>query len=202
MPTGYTAKLMEKGQTFPEFVLLCARAFGATILMRDDPMDKPIPEAFKPSDYNEKALRAAKAELDRLDSMGGNERIAFGEAQRKADIQQNRDWLTRERNENERLTAMRVQVQAWEPPSPEHVSLKNFMLEQIDMSVNSTDYIEKAIVEAEAKSPAAYYAAAVAKAARDVEYHIEEQAKEVERTESRNRWIRQLRDSLKESETA
>jgi hypothetical protein len=36
MPTGYTEKLMEKGQTFQQFALLCARNFGALVMMRDD----------------------------------------------------------------------------------------------------------------------------------------------------------------------
>ena len=65
MPTGYTATLMEKGQDFPDFVLLCARAMGATIMLRDEPLDAPIPE-FQPSDYSAKQLEESKEELARL----------------------------------------------------------------------------------------------------------------------------------------
>ena len=66
MPTGYTAKLMEQGQTFPEFIMSCARAFGALIMMRDDPANAPIPEKFEPSDYHVRALKKAYVEQTRL----------------------------------------------------------------------------------------------------------------------------------------
>jgi hypothetical protein len=56
MPTGYTAKLMEEGQSFPEFAMRCARNFGALIMMRDESLDVPIPEQFEPSDYYRKKL--------------------------------------------------------------------------------------------------------------------------------------------------
>lgn len=41
MPTGYTAGILDnKITTFSEFALLCSRAFGATIHMREDDLDK------------------------------------------------------------------------------------------------------------------------------------------------------------------
>lgn len=196
MPTGYTAKLMEHGQTFQEYALTCARAFGALILMRDDPLDKPIPEKFEPSDWNTKRLAEARAELQRLENMGGTERIAFGNVMRADAIKRHRDWLAKELAENDRLIKMRKQVEAWKPPSPDHAEYKAFMLQQIEVSMNSIDYIKKAIAEAEAKAPVHFYADAVARAARDIEYHTQEYVKEVERTEKRNRWVAQLRESL------
>jgi len=86
MPTGYTAKLMESGQTFQDFVMQCARAFGACVMMRDDPMDAPIPERFEPSDYNVKRLAEAKAELVKLQAMTNDEKIAFGESKKAESI--------------------------------------------------------------------------------------------------------------------
>ncbi len=49
MPTGYT-HLIEEGCNLEEFVWACARAFGACVMMRDDSVDKPVPEKFEPSD--------------------------------------------------------------------------------------------------------------------------------------------------------
>lgn len=200
MPTGYTAKLMEEGETFEQFAIRCARAFGALILMRDEPMDAPITEEFKPSDYYVKAGADARAELDRLEAMGGNERIAFGEALRAQSAQRSREWLEKDRAANGRLTTMRTEVEAWEPPSPDHANYKAFMLEQIDMSLNDLGYIEKTITEAEQRAAVDYYAQAVKTAERNIGYYAAEHAKEVERTESRNQWIRQLRDSLRATE--
>ncbi len=62
MPTGYTADIA-KGITFQQYAWSCARAFGALVMMRDEPSDAPIPEAFTPSDYHVKALAEARAKL-------------------------------------------------------------------------------------------------------------------------------------------
>ena len=78
MPTGYTAKLMENGQSFQEFVMFCARAMGVCVMMRDDSLDKPIPEKFEPSDYELKEMAKARTELDRLLSMTKKQAKAYG----------------------------------------------------------------------------------------------------------------------------
>lgn len=193
MPTGYTAKLMEEGQTFPEFAMTCARAFGATISMRDDPHDKPIPK-FEPSDYHIKALARAKAEYARLQEMGGSERIAFGEQQRQLEIERCQAILTKDREENERLIAMRLQVEAWTPPTPDHEGMKRFMLQQIDTSMNTCNSLY--LKRAEEKAPVHYYAEAVLSAERDIKYHAAEHAKELAKVDSHNEWVQRLRESL------
>ena len=63
MPTGYTAGIIDgKTETFQEFAKQCMRAFGATIHMRDENMDKEY-EPRTPSDYHTKALEEAKEKL-------------------------------------------------------------------------------------------------------------------------------------------
>lgn len=47
MPTGCTAKLHEDDQSFRDFALTCARAFGATIAMREEPLDAPPSERLR-----------------------------------------------------------------------------------------------------------------------------------------------------------
>lgn len=50
MPTGYTAAVEDGTITeFDDFAWQCARAFGALIMMRDDPMSAPIPQKFEPT---------------------------------------------------------------------------------------------------------------------------------------------------------
>ena len=61
MPTGYT-DLINNGCTFNEFVMGCARAFGATIDMRDEPLGAEIPEKFELSDYHSAKIDEAKRE--------------------------------------------------------------------------------------------------------------------------------------------
>ena len=65
MATGYTHSI-KNDITFEQFALLCARAFGACIEMRDDPTDKPIPKKFKVDSYHAKELKEAKTKLKTL----------------------------------------------------------------------------------------------------------------------------------------
>jgi hypothetical protein len=70
MPTGYTSDLYGgKEQDFRSFALSCARAFGALITMRDDPVDTPIPERFEPSTYSDRELSRAQDRLIELSDL-------------------------------------------------------------------------------------------------------------------------------------
>lgn len=199
MPTGYTAKLMEKGQEFPEFAMLCARAFGACVEMRDDSMDAPIPERFEPSDYHVKGRKESERLLATLENMDGAERLAYGQNRRAEDIFGWREALEKNRTENKRLSEMRAKVEAWTPPTKDHEELKKFMLQQIEISSNDGDYYEPHIKQAMAKEPLAYYFEAVEAAKAAVDRHITGHAEDVKRADSRTRWIKQLRDSLNPS---
>jgi hypothetical protein len=197
MPTGYTAKLMEKGESFEEFIMSCARAFGACITLRDESHDVPIPDEFKPSDYYKTHMAERATTLAQLEAMTNEERIRFGVSTRDSQINNYREYLQRHRDENVRLLEMRSKVLAWNPPSSDHVELKNFMLQQIEVSTDTGDYWEKALADVERAEPYEFYAKAVEEARHGVEYAKEEYAKELERVAGRNKWIRQLRESLK-----
>lgn len=196
MPTGYTAALMEKGQTFQEFIMGCARAFGALVEMRDSPFDAPIPDKFEPSDYHTTQLDEARNKLATLKAMSLEDREAFGQAEKKADIESTKQWLEKNMAQNKRLDDMIAQVQAWNPPTNDHQGLKDFMLQQISISKHDVQYIKTSLDEATKKPVMAYYVAAVSNAAGSIKYHTEGYAKEVERTNKRTEWVQQLRESI------
>lgn len=187
---------MESGQTFQDFTLQCARAFGALVTMRDDDMDAPIPERFEPSDYSVKRLAEANAELARLQAMTNDEKITFGESKKAESLASTEKWLAKEIEQNKRLEEMEASVNKWTPPSADHAELKAFMLQQISVSKHRFDYVEESLAETRAKSPMDFYAESVATATRDIEYHTKEYGKEMERANSRTEWVRQLRESL------
>lgn len=200
MPTGYTAKLMESGQPFQEFVMQCARAFGACVMMRDDPMDTPIPERFAPSDYNLNRIAEAKSKLDMLKGMNSDDRIAFGEARKAESLTRDEKYLEKEIEQNNRLEEMEARVNKWTPPTPDHAELKAFMLQQISISKNSLDYTRHSIAETREKSPLSFYDEAVASAERDIDYNTKGHAEEVDRANSRTGWVVRLRESIKDEQ--
>jgi hypothetical protein len=67
--TGYVHHMVEKNQTFPQFAMSCARAFGALVEMRDEGMDAKIPDEIKPEPYHKKAAAEARKELVAFEAM-------------------------------------------------------------------------------------------------------------------------------------
>jgi hypothetical protein len=196
MPTGYTDAI-SKGISFEEFVINCARAFGACVTMRDDPMDKPIPEKFEPSDYHKKALVQEKRNLSKLNKM--TEQQADSVAKHEYDTERKRiaDSITKNNDLMEKYNNMLQQVNAWMPPTPEHFELKKFMVDQITQSIDF-DGMGKYYNEHPPKllTGKEWLATRKADTLRSIDYHTREYAKEVEVCEGRSAWVRALRDSL------
>ncbi len=141
MPTGYTAKVGE-GATFEEFVWACARAFGALVLMRDEPRNAPIDSNLKPSSYHSEELSKAKARIEELTSLTLD---AVERRKESAYAEELADWKKRFEESADLATkyrAMIERVSAWTPPSAEHTELKAFMLKQLRDSLDfDTGYL-------------------------------------------------------------
>lgn len=197
--TGYTHQLIEKKQTFPEFALSCARAFGALIMMRDDPMDAPIPERFEPSAYCKEKCEEAKALVERLSAMTPQEQYAFGYAAKDEEIRTVLELHQRSNGQISVMADMLAQVESWEPPTEEHIELKQFMLQQLQDTIKFESmggYYEKRLQGLRDKNPHDFYQEELASARNDIEYHQRKYQEEVEGTEKRNQWLQELRASL------
>ncbi len=193
MPTGYTAKLADGEQSFEEFVWGCARAFGALILMRDDPSDTPVPEKLAGTDFYARELEKTRAALAEWDSSGEIQRRALYEAQALANEKVAEREREKARATTERYDAMVARVRAWEPPSPEHAGLRSFMLEQL---ATSRDYDCRPYTP----EPLPAFGEWVERHRRELVERIARYAgeaeKERDRNESRQRWVDQLRASV------
>jgi hypothetical protein len=196
MPTGYTADI-EKGITFQQFVLGCAKAFGACVTMRDDPINKPIPDEFKPSDYHKEELNKAKRKLLRLQGLSPDKAIAEANAEYSKRKSENARGLNKDRELLAKYQTMLKQVRAWQPPSSDHIEFKNFMIQQIETSIkydcNTECYTQYAPKHLSGKE---WLTAKIADAQKDIDYHTKEYKEEIERTNGRNLWVKQLRNSL------
>jgi hypothetical protein len=123
--------------------------------------------------------------------------IEYGSSKKAEEIRSINEAIEKETEENTRLLQMEEQVNEWTPPSPEHNGLKEFMLEQINISKNDISYFTKALTKAEQQSPLDYFMETMVKIKRDIDYYTLEQEKEIVRVKSRNEWLQQLRESLK-----
>ena len=195
MPTGYTLDLYDgKDITFEEFVLKCARAFGVLIDMRDEPIDAPIPERFEPSDYHLKELEKAKKRLKEIKKW--DEEKAEQEAERayREALKEREEFIKKNKLIRKRYEDMLSKVQKWKPPTIEHESLKQFMIQQLVESIEYDCFIPEM---PQRLSGEEYKEQQIKKALSDIDYHEREYAEEVNRVYERNKWLLSLRESLR-----
>jgi len=198
MPTGYTHEIAE-GITFEKFVMNCARAFGALVLMRDDSPDAEIPERFEPSQYHVDRLKEIESELLKVRKMSLKQCSARAKSDYDNHLKEIEEGIRKAEDLRGKYLSMLSQVRAWQPPSSDHIELKKFMDEQITKSIKfdcgTSYYTKQTPVLLSAQS---WKEERLAKLLKDFSYHKKENAEEVERTEGRNTWLRQLRESIKQ----
>lgn len=195
MPTGYTAKVEDGTVTeLRDYMLICACAFGALIMMRDEPMDAPIPEKFEADTrYYDEKIAVVTKELSRIAALSADEALteslaANNEIRRLHREAQNADYLRLDRHR-----AMAEKVSAWTPPTPEHVEYKTFMLQQLEVSSqwlgSKRDLLPLSIGEA-------WRHERLADLAHELAYSTKSRAEEIERAAGRQKWLDDLRASL------
>lgn len=194
MPTGYTAGVQDGSITeFKDFAMQCARTFGALVMMRDDPMDSPIPKFEPHTSYHDKAEAEARALLIELDAMTVDTLSKRWNAEREESMQRWEESEAKRKEQRARYEAMLVQVYAWNPPTSDHTGLKDFMVKQLEESI---EFDARPWPPPVMESPSNWFTRKKVEAERDIAYHVAERKKEIERTEGRNQWVKQLRDSL------
>jgi hypothetical protein len=195
MPTGYTSKLYDgEEQTFPEFAMGCARAFGALIMMRDAAPDAQVPDSFAASNHHADAVEAAEDRLAKAQSWTEDEAYELATVEYDAAVKRHAESLAKDKALEARYTAMLAEVEVWKPPTADHEQLKSFMREQLEGSIRfdcGHDYPAPRRLSGQE-----YRAEKIAEAVRSIGYHDAQQDAEIERTNQRNGWVASLRESL------
>ena len=196
MPTGYTAKVATGEVTeFSDFALLCARAFGAAINMRDEPLGSRLPERFEPSPYYKDCMARDQAEIERLRSLSQVEIQAERDEEERKRAAERELYLSGKAEQKARYEAMLEKVEAWEPPTSEHVEMKCFMVEQLTKSIDFD--CQPSGYRADEIAPAdEWLKARIERMEKNIKSWASFYAQEVARTEGRNQWISDLRRSL------
>ena len=196
MPTGYTSDIYEgKEVSGEEFILKCARAFGALISMREDSLDKEI-TIFEPSTYHLDQIESAKVTLENCIKMTLEEVQSELDENYERDVKRYHERLDEYGTLEGRYLRVQNEVKAWIPPTEDHIKLKEFAISQIEDSIQNdcnTSYM---------KYPVKYKAqelldAKIRSAKSDLEYHQNGWDDEVKRTNERNAWVFSLKNSLK-----
>jgi hypothetical protein len=197
MPTGYTAAIKD-GISFEQYALSCARAFGALVVTRDEPADAPIPNELEPSFFNKKALEEAEEKLRILRLLSDEGCHREMEKERQGLIDSAQKQIADNNDLHCKYLHLLAQTKAYLPPSPDHEEFKKFMVDQIEQSIDF-DCRGNYYTDELKKFPASvgeWRNKKIDKLMQDISYHTKENAEEINMTNSRNLWIKQLRESL------
>jgi len=196
MPTGYTLDLHDgKDITFEEFALKCARAFGALIDMRDEPIDTPTPEKLEPSDYHLKELEKAAKRFEEIKDWDDEKAQEEAERLYQEALKKREESIKKIEQIRKRYEDMLLKVRQWKPPTPDHEGLKKFMIQQLEESIEFDCFIPEM---PQRLSGEELRKQQIEKILSDIEYHGKEYVEEVNRVYERNKWLLLLRKSLKQ----
>lgn len=194
MPTGYTAGI-EDGSitTLEQYALTCARAFGATISLRDEPMSTPIPDEIEDTDsqYHICEIKEAEQKLQKLHGLAANEI----EKLTNEFIEEQKVFVATNNEEQAKIKLsyekMLTEIGVWKVPATLN-GLREFMIEQIELCKDSLYFYfdEEPITASE------WHSKQIKKFTNSIEYHTKELEKSKERNDERNAWIKALKTSL------
>lgn len=132
MPSGYTARLYDGEQTFEDFIIGCAHAFSVD--MRDMPVGEPIPAPVVDDGYRRR-LDAALARREELREFGFDRWAEERDRAHREYVESTNRMRGQYALRRVRYQAMLERVAAWDPPTEDHVGLRDFMREQLTSSL-------------------------------------------------------------------
>ena len=198
MPTGYTSEVQEGKISFENFVLKCARQFGACASQRDDDISTK-PKKIQVSSHHKTELVRAKNKLKALKSKSNKALQEEFDKTIKDGIRNAQNELKNTIIETENYKKMLTQVENWQPPSPDHENLKKFMTDQLKSSLefdDMKDYYTRDMISLQSETFVSWRTQIFDSAKKDVKYHEEALQKEINNVKKQNKWIDQLYSSL------
>ncbi len=196
MSTGYTCGVEDGTITeFPEFAMRCAKAMGALVTMREEPMNAPIP-VFEPSDSGKVNAERATRELNDLRATSDD--ILQGIIDREYDSRpvKDRQELADSDLKMARYDYMLSQVEVWNPPTDDHGGLKEFMTQQIKDSMDWIRPISRTHPDEEKQTVVEYREMRERRLKEEIRRCEKAYLEEVERVAGRNQWVTDLKQSL------
>lgn len=134
MASGYTSELHDGDQSFEDFALGCARAFGAYIHLRDDANGTPLSKIEdRTADY-QRALDKAQTKYDDFTALTEDEQRKVYEKYVEEMIEYNMDGQAKRQAISARYGMMLGKVIAWSVPK-EIEPLREFMQKQLIDSI-------------------------------------------------------------------
>jgi hypothetical protein len=205
MPTGYTAGIIDgKITTFEQFATQCSRAFGATIHMRDNPLDSPY-EPRTPSQYYVNSLQSQREKLEETKTMTDEAIVQDFETLLKDSLEYHERELEKTKVNLGRLNSIMESAKSWVPPTEDHEGVRDYMIDQLEITIKADgdpSYHVNKIVQAkkeleEGIDPKVYREEKIKEIEDRISYYEGEVQKELERCKQSNDWMDKFLESIK-----
>ncbi len=202
MPTGYTAGVMDGTITeFKDYALQCARAFGALVTLRDDPLSSDLP-VLEVGDYYATSLREAEREVKRLSSMTTTQIETKFLKSKARDIKYHTKAIKDQEKTQQRYEKILEKARKFVAPTGEHISYRDFLISQLEESLNwdcGSNYHQEQLIKVKKKRSAkAWHKEQLAEAKYRLKYAKKSLREEILRVRSRNDWLDHLRKAVEE----
>jgi len=205
MPTGYTAGIIDgEITTFEQFATQCSRAFGATIHMRDNPLDSPY-EPRTPSEYYVNSLQSQREKLEETKTMTDEAIVRDFENLLNDSLKYHERELEKTKVNLGRLNSIMESAKSWVPPTEDHEGVRDYMIDQLEITIKADgdpSYHVNKIVQAkkeleEGIDPKVYREEKIKEIEDRISYYEGEVQKELERCKQSNDWMDKFLESIK-----
>lgn len=206
MPSGYTNGILTgETSTFQDFAKKCMRAFGATIHMREENMDKEYTPRV-PSSYHENKIKENQKDLKKWESISDDEILNLELSNISKSIEYHEQRIIEIALNSEKINNILQKVNEWIPPTEEHIGIKDFMIQQLTDTLRH-DCDDSYHIEglAEYKDKLDTFKVEDVRQEHILEfekaiiYHTKQLDKEIDRCEKSNKWVEELINSLQTS---
>lgn len=199
MPSGYTCGVQEgKITDVKDFILTCSRGFGAFVHMRDDNLNTEI-KYQEVGEYHLRRLEQVKREFEEFKQFSDEDIQKQLDERYEARVKENRKSLKRFDEQRQRYLDMIEKVNEWNPPTEDHIKLKEFALEQLkgSLDLDCSESMRSYYLEEPVKENLNEYKQTKIKGyLKDIEYYSKNYREEIERVEKANKWIDDLVNSF------
>ena len=175
--------------------MICARQFPALISIADKAIGEPIPDKIKPRGFCKRRLNKLSRRLAEV------KRWSKTRAEMEANKAFKKEFLCVKRDSDkfqaisDNYIALLSRVASWVPPTQNHQSLKNFMLDQLLTDMNFLMVLQVP----EMLSGEKYRSKLISRITRDIKIFTLANEKDIENAEWATVWLEKLRKSLETS---
>lgn len=203
MPTGYTSYINDgKITNGADFLKLCTRAFGVAIELEDEDLSVPTPIHFEPDPYYKEQYEKAVKKRNKYRKMTLDEARKEFIDQSIENINSTKSHLKNLIGENDKYRAIRNEIMQWIPPTSDHEKLKEYAINQLDISMNSADTIKyykeesDKMIDDNKKAVTEYLDRKRKMTEENVVRSYKKWQENIKETEEKNLWMKQFLDSL------